>query len=41
MAENHPPATPEHDKTKTAPVETKPTDQPAKIEPSVAPEKKS
>ena len=44
MAENHPqgtPTTPEHDKSKTAPVETNPMDQPAKIEPPVTPGKKS
>jgi hypothetical protein len=44
MAENHPqatPTTPEQDKAKTAPVETKPMEQPAKVEPQAAPEKKS
>jgi hypothetical protein len=44
MAENHPqatPTTPEQEKAKTAPVETKPMEQPAKIEPPVTPEKKS
>ena len=47
MAENHSqatqatPTTPEQDKSKTAPVETKPMEQPAKIDPVVAPEKKS
>jgi len=41
MAENHPQTTPEQDKTKTAPVETKPMEQPAKVEPPATPEKKS
>lgn len=44
MAENHPqasPTTPEQDKTKAAPVETKTIEQPAKTEPQGAPEKKS
>ena len=42
MAENHPQATPTTpEPTKTAPVVTKPMDQPAKIEPQVTPEKKA
>jgi hypothetical protein len=44
MAENHPqatPTTPELDKAKTGPVESKPTEQPAKTEPQGSPEKKS
>ncbi|HUL09136.1 MAG TPA: hypothetical protein VLV76_22585 [Candidatus Acidoferrum sp.] len=44
MAENHPqaaPTTPEQDKTKTGPVESKPIEQPAKTEPQGSPEKKS
>lgn len=44
MAENHPqatPTTPEQDKAKTGPVESKPIEQPATTEPQGSPEKKS
>ena len=44
MTEIHPQATvatPEQDKAKTGPVESKPIEQPAKTEPQVTPEKKS
>jgi hypothetical protein len=42
MAENHPQATPTTpEPAKTAPIETKPIEQPAKVEPTVTPEKKS